>query len=66
MYGDHVADNSAMAELNLLFVLLSHHSDKRNDDDEYMIRKHAHNKTRRFVISYEYRNLHDPAPLTAT
>jgi hypothetical protein len=34
MYGDHVADNNAMAELNLLFVLLRSHSEKTNDDDD--------------------------------
>jgi hypothetical protein len=70
MYGDHVADNNAMAELNLLFVLLRRHSDKRNDDDDddgddrYMICKHASSRTRRFVVSYKDHNLHDPALLT--
>jgi hypothetical protein len=34
MYGDHVAHNNAMAELNLPFVLLRRHSDKMNDDDD--------------------------------
>lgn len=56
MYGDHVADNNAMAELNLLFFLLRHHSDKRNDDDDdddkYMMCKHASSRTRKFIVSY--------------
>jgi hypothetical protein len=77
MYGDHVADNIAMAKLNLLFVLLRRHSDKTNDDDDdndddededddrYMIRKYASSRTRTFVVSYEHHNLHDPALLTA-
>jgi len=69
MYGDHVVDNNAMAELNLLFVLLRRHSEKTNDDDDdddrYMIRKHASSRTRKFVVSYEDHNLHDAALLTA-
>jgi hypothetical protein len=60
MYGDHVAVNNAMAELNLLFVLLRRYSDKRNDDDDdddddddrYMVRKHVSSRTRKFVDSY--------------
>ena len=34
MYGDHVADNIAMAERNLPLVLLRRHSDKWYDDDD--------------------------------
>jgi len=56
MYGDHVADNNAMAKLHLLFFLLRHHSDKRNDDDDdddrYMIGKHASSRTRKSVVPY--------------
>lgn len=65
MYGDHVDYYNAMAELNLPFVLLRRHSDKRNDndndDDKYMISKQASSSTLKFVFSYKDHNLQDPS-----